>query len=84
MDTCDGLTATARPQQGGRPEYGWKVAPRDRFLRWTPKRRAARLHLIVDQSTFLILPWVKVQFLASSLLGQVARRLAADWRALCP
>lgn len=59
----------------------WKVAPRDRFLRWTPEQRAARLHLIVDQSTFLILPWVKVQFLASSLLGQVARRLPADWLA---
>ena len=59
----------------------WKVAPRDRFLRWTPEQRAARLHLIVDPSTFLILPWVKVQFLASSLLAQVARRLAADWRA---
>ncbi len=59
----------------------WQVAPRDRFLRWTPEQRVARLHLIVDQSTFLILPWIKVKFLASSLLGQVARRLAADWRA---
>ncbi len=58
----------------------WKVAPRDRFLRWTPDQRAARLHLIVDQSTFLILPWVKVKFLASSLLAQAARRLPADWR----
>ena len=59
----------------------WKVAPRDRFLRWSDQQRAARLYLIVDQSTFLILPWVKVRFLASSLLGQLARRLAADWRA---
>ena len=59
----------------------WRVAPRDRFLRWTDEQRVARLHLLVDQSTFLILPWVKVRFLASSLLGQVARRLPADWRA---
>ena len=59
----------------------WKVTPRDRFLRWTDEQRIARLHLIVDQSTFLILPWVQVRFLASSLLAQVARRLPADWLA---
>ncbi len=59
----------------------WKVAPRDRFLRWTPEQRTARLHLLVDQSTFLILPWVRVKFLASSLLGQVVRQLPADWLA---
>ena len=59
----------------------WKVAGRDRLIRWTTEQRMARLHLIVDQSTFLILPWVKVRFLASSLLGQAARRLPADWRA---
>ena len=53
----------------------WNVAPRDRFLRWTPEQRMARLHLLVDQSTFLILPWLRVKFLASSLLGRVARRL---------
>ncbi|HVA91173.1 MAG TPA: Druantia anti-phage system protein DruA, partial [Chloroflexota bacterium] len=59
----------------------WKVAPRDRFLRWTPQQRAARLHLLVDQATFLTLLWVRVTFLASSLLGQVARQLPADWLA---
>jgi hypothetical protein len=59
----------------------WKVACRDRFLRWTPAQRMARLHLILDQSTFLILPWVKVRFLASSLLAQAARRLPADFQA---
>lgn len=59
----------------------WRVAPRDRFLRWTDEQRIARLHLLVDQSTFLILPWVKVRFLASSLLALAARRLPADWLA---
>jgi hypothetical protein len=59
----------------------WKIAPRDRFLRWSPEQRIARLHLLVNQSTFLILPWVRVKFLASSLLGQIARQLPADWLA---
>lgn len=59
----------------------WKVAARDRLIGWTPEQRMARLHLIVDRSTYLILPWVKVRFLASSLLGLAARRLPADWHA---
>jgi hypothetical protein len=58
----------------------WKVAARDRLIGWTTEQRMARLHLVVDHSTFLILPWVKVRLLASSLLGQVARRLPEDWR----
>jgi hypothetical protein len=28
---------------------------------------------------FLILPWVRVPHLASHILGQVARRIGADW-----
>ena len=59
----------------------WKIAARDRLIGWTPEQRLTRLHLVVGHSTFLILPWTKVKFLASSLLGQVARRLPADWRA---
>ena len=58
----------------------WKTAPRDRFLRWSPEQRSARLHLIVDNSRFLLLPWVKVRFLASSLLAQIARQLPQDWQ----
>ena len=57
----------------------WKVAARDRFLRWSPEQRMARQHLVVDQSTYLIMPWIRVRFLSSTLLGQVARRLPADW-----
>ena len=59
----------------------WKLGARDRLIGWNTDQRMARLHLVVDQSTFLILPWVKVRFLASSLLAQAARRLPADWTA---
>jgi hypothetical protein len=31
---------------------------------------------------FLILPWVEVPHLASHILGQMARRLSADWERL--
>jgi hypothetical protein len=36
----------------------------------------------VQQSRFLILPWVKVPCLASHLLGRSERALAADWKKL--
>ncbi len=57
----------------------WKTAPRDNFIGWTPTIREARLHLIVNNARFLILPWIQSKNLASKLLGLIARRLANDW-----
>jgi hypothetical protein len=37
---------------------------------------------VAYNTRFLILPWVKVRHLASHLLAQVARRIAADWEQL--
>ena len=42
---------------------------------------AARLSELANNTRFLILPWVRVSHLASHLLGRVARRIDADWRA---
>lgn len=60
----------------------WKVAPRDRFIGWTPTQREKRLHLIINQARFLILPWVRVKNLASSVLGLLATQIASDWEEL--
>ena len=43
----------------------WKVAPRDKWIGWTKEQREKELHLIVNNSRFLILPWVNVKHLAS-------------------
>lgn len=59
----------------------WKVKPRDQFIGWEASQRAGNLSLITNNTRFLILPWVKVNHLASYLLGQTLRRLQADWRA---
>lgn len=59
----------------------WKTAPRDEFIGWTAPQRQARLHLVVNNARFLILPWVRSRHLASKLLGLVARRLPDDWHA---
>ena len=58
----------------------WKVAPRDRFIGWTTRQREARLHLVVNNARFLILPWAHVPNLASHILARAARQLPADWR----
>ena len=57
----------------------WQCAPRDRWIGWSKEQRAQGLPLIANNSRFLILPWVSVAHLASHILGQVARRIAADW-----
>jgi len=57
----------------------WKSHMRDAFIGWTPDRRESRLHLIVNNARFLILPWVRSRNLASRLLAMVAKRLAEDW-----
>jgi Druantia protein DruA len=57
----------------------WKVGVRDRWIGWSHEQREKRLHLIVNNTRFLILPWVQVKNLASRLLGLAARRLPEDW-----
>jgi hypothetical protein len=59
----------------------WKTKPRDAFIGWTAERREKRLHLVVDNSRFLILPWVRVPNLATKLLSMAAKRIQADWQA---
>src|SRR5439155_3486874 len=57
----------------------WKCQARDRFIGWTPTQRSQRLHLLTNNTRFLILPWVRVPHLASWALGRVLRRPSRDW-----
>jgi Druantia protein DruA len=57
----------------------WACAPRDTHIGWDPATRKARLHLVVGNARFLILPHLRVPNLASHLLATVCRRLPADW-----
>jgi len=58
----------------------WKTAARDRFIGWDPATRQANLKLMTNNTRFLILPWVKVNNLASFVLGACLRRLSQDWQ----
>ncbi|MEW5920946.1 MAG: Druantia anti-phage system protein DruA [Bacillota bacterium] len=57
----------------------WQIEPRDRFIGWDQNIRRSNLQLIVNNSRFLILPWIKCQNLVSTLLSQVIKRLPDDW-----
>jgi hypothetical protein len=57
----------------------WKAQARDRWIGWSAEQRRARLHLIVNNARFLILPWVKSRNLASWILSRCARSLPYDW-----
>jgi hypothetical protein len=57
----------------------WKMAARDRWIGWNPDQRARNLQYIVNNSRFLILPWVEVKALASTILARSARQLPHDW-----
>ena len=58
----------------------WKCSARDEFIGWSSAQRAANLWRITNNSRFLILPWVACLHLGSWILGQVLRRLSADWQ----
>jgi hypothetical protein len=57
----------------------WKMAARDRWIGWSAEQRARHLPLIVNNGRFLILPWVRIKGLASTILGRCARQLPDDW-----
>ena len=58
----------------------WQCASRDHYIGWDGSVRAQHLHLIANNTRFLILPWVRVKSLASHILGRVVRRLSDDWQ----
>ncbi|EQD76428.1 hypothetical protein B1B_01693, partial [mine drainage metagenome] len=59
----------------------WKTKPRDAVIGWTPEQRERNLHLVVNNTRFLILPWLQCKNLASRVLGLAIRQLADDWHA---
>ena len=63
----------------------WSSAPyhigcRDRFIGWSQEKRKKNLSLIINNTRFLILPWVRVKNLASHLLGLASRIVPQDWQ----
>jgi hypothetical protein len=59
----------------------WQCAVRDRWIGWSAAERARRLEGILNNTRFLIFPWVRAPHLASHILSRISRRLPQDWQA---
>jgi hypothetical protein len=58
----------------------WALAERDQWLGWSKETRSERLLLIVNNTRFLIFPWVKIKNLASKALALASRQIIIDWQ----
>jgi len=54
---------------------------RDQWIGWSAAQRKAHLDRVVNNSRFLILPWVTVKNLASHVLARTLACLPQDWAA---
>jgi Domain of unknown function (DUF4338) len=71
----------------GRPVacLAWSSAPRhlgsrDLYIGWNAEARRRNIRFLAYNTRFLILPWVRVEHLASHILGRMAARISEDWQ----
>ncbi len=57
-----------------------QLAGRDNWIGWHPEQRLQRLHFVVQNSRFLILPWIQTTNLASRVMALCLDRLEEDWK----
>jgi hypothetical protein len=57
----------------------WSVKSRESFVKWDKPTKEKNLHMVVNNTRFLILPWINIKFLASKILALNARRISEDW-----
>jgi len=72
--------------RGGRPlccllfgSSAWTTTARDEYIGWDRQQRLKRLQWVTNNTRFLILPWVRVENLASHVLSLVCKRIRRDW-----
>ncbi len=56
------------------------IAVRDEWIGWTRPQRMKNLPWVINNSRFVIFPWVSVKNLASHVLGQLVQRVGEDWQ----
>jgi hypothetical protein len=82
--TGESLKYVAEFQDAWLALLGWgsgsfKFGARDRWIGWTPEQQWQRLHLLVCNQRFLILPGTHIPNLASRVLSLNVKRLSRDW-----
>jgi hypothetical protein len=57
----------------------WKMQARDAWVGWSNQQWQRNLKSIVNNGRFLILPWARIQGLASKILALSARQMPQEW-----
>lgn len=57
----------------------WRMAQRDRWIGWNDEQRKLKLQKVINNSRFLIFPWVSVKNLASTALALAVKTVPDDW-----
>lgn len=52
---------------------------RDEWIGWSAQQRLRNLPWVINNSRFVLFPWVKVSYLASHVLGKLVRQVRKDW-----
>jgi len=58
----------------------WALADRDNWIDWNQNDRSQRLHLVVNNTRFLLYPWIKIKNLASKALSMAVKQIGYDWQ----
>src|SRR3990172_2386010 len=58
----------------------WALAERDAWIGWSETDRAQRLNWVLNNTRFLVFPWVRVNNLASKALSLAVQRIGRDWQ----
>lgn len=56
------------------------IQVRDQWIGWNRSGRQQNLAWVINNTRLLIFPWVRILHLGSHVLGQLARRVRADWQ----
>ena len=56
------------------------IRSRDQWIGWDRLARQRNLPWVINNTRLLIFPWVQIRHLGSHVLGQLARRVRADWQ----
>jgi hypothetical protein len=59
-----------------------QLKSRDQWIGWNRRQREEGLHLIINNVRFLILPWIKIRYLASKLLSLAVKIVPDHWQEL--
>jgi len=55
------------------------IGVRDRWIGWSENQRLRNLAWVVNNTRFVLFPWVQVRHLASHVLGLMVRQVREDW-----